>query len=182
MIFKLDSLSGKADYDHRTNVMHLQPVEDEETNTSSVACGKKYDLTQKLKETCETLSKVQQYHCPRGATREPPVRDFVEAPICSTKPQQTRSVIHALIRSNADFDRPEPEDQRVPAYSGFQACVYDPIKKSKPYYQASYPEPPSKSDFHHVMLNLLKVMKEKNIPFFFLVGDLPTYKNILSLK
>ena len=25
-------------------------------------------------------------------------------------------------------------------------------------------------------------MKEKNIPFFFLVGDLPTYKEILSLK
>lgn len=32
------------------------------------------------------------------------------------------------------------------------------------------------------MVKLVKAMHEKNIPFSFLVGDLPTYKTIVQLK
>ena len=75
-----------------------------------------------------------------------------------------------------------PKDQQVPAYSGFQSCLSEALKISKPYYQAYYPELPSKSVCNDVMLRLVNAMKEKNIPFFFLLGDLPTYKEILHLK
>ena len=180
--FPFDSLSGSAEVAHRTNVMHVQPVEYEKRNTSRPSLVKKKEITKKLNDKCESLTKVDQYKCPRTASKEPPIRSFVEAPVDSTKPQRIRSVIHALARSSDSCDRPLPKDQKVPSYSGFQSCLAEALKKSKPYYQASYPEPPSKSVCHDVMIKLVNAMKEKNIPFFFLVGDLPTYKEILSLK
>lgn len=40
----------------------------------------------------------------------------------------------------------------------------------------------SKSVMHDIMVKLVKAMCEKNIPFSFLVGDMPTYKAIVQLK
>ena len=143
---------------------------------------KKKEITKKLNDVCEYLTKVVQYTCPHRASKEPPERSFVEVPINTTKPQRMLSVIHALARSGDGCERPIPNDQKVPAYSGFQSCISESLKKSKPYYQVSYPEPPSKSVCYDVMLKLVNAMREKHIPFFFLVADLPTYKDILSLK
>ena len=88
-------------------------------------------------------------------------------------------MIH-LARSSETCDRPLPKHQNVPDYSGFESSLGEALRTSKPYYQASYTEPPSKSVCNDVMIKLVKAMKERNIPFFFLVGDLPTYKYILS--
>ena len=65
---------------------------------------------------------------------------------------------------------------------GFQSCLSEELKKSKPYFHASYPEPPSKSVIYDVMIKLVAAMEEKKIPHFYIVGDLPTYKDILFLK
>ena len=70
----------------------------------------------------------------------------------------------------------------VPAYSGAQSCRHPPINKSKPYYHTTYNEPPSKSVVFDIMLKLVEAMRLKNIPFSFLVGDLPTKKTILQPK
>ena len=78
--------------------------------------------------------------------------------------------------------RPAPHEQMVPAYSGAQSCRHPPINKSKPYYHITYNEPPSKSVVFDIMLKLVEAMRQKNIPFSFLVGNLPTYKTILQLK
>ena len=77
---------------------------------------------------------------------------------------------------------PLPEEQRVPGYSGAQYCCHPPPNKSKPYYQTTYNEPPSKSVLNDIMLKHVEAMQQKNIPFFFLVGDLPTYKTNTQLK
>ena len=86
--------------------------------------------------------------------------------------------------SPADNDgtRPSPHEQQVPAYSGAQSCHHPPGHKSKPYYHTTYNEPPSKSVMHDIMVKLVKAMCEKNIPFSFLVGDMPTYKTIVQHK
>ncbi|KAJ4927219.1 hypothetical protein JOQ06_014954, partial [Pogonophryne albipinna] len=57
-----------------------------------------------------------------------------------------------------------------------------PPNKSKPYYHTTYNEPPSKSVVYDIMVKLVEAMHKKNIPFSFLVGDLPTYKTIIQLK
>ena len=99
-----------------------------------------------------------------------------------TDPQCTSSVIHALSRADNGGVRPAPHEQIVPAYSGAQSCRHPPINKSKPYYHTTYNEPLSKSVVFDIMLKLVEAMRQKNIPFSFLVGDLPTYKTIQQLK
>ena len=180
--FKLDSLTGKAEGAHRTNVMFVQPVEYEIKNHNRPSETKKKDITKKLLEKCEALTHVEQYKCPRGASKESPMRPAAAAPVNSTHPQRSRSVAHALARVNEKCERPLPAEQKVPAYLGFQSCLNESLKKSKPYFHASYPEPPSKSVIYDVMLKLVAAMEEKKIPHFYIVGDLPTYKDTLFLK
>ena len=120
--------------------------------------------------------------CPRDASREPPVRDRVCAPVSGPQPQIIRSVIHALVRADPEGERPSVENHTVPSYSGFQSCRLPSTRKSKPYYHATYNEPPKKSVMNDIMAKLVQTMGEKNMPFAFLVGDLPTYKLIVELK
>ena len=72
--------------------------------------------------------------------------------------------------------------QNIPCYSGFQSCLLPYTQKSKAYYHVTYNEPPKKSIIYDVMNKLFDAMKDKGIPFSFLVGDLATYKFILGLK
>ena len=97
-------------------------------------------------------------------------------------PQCAHSVIHALSRIDNDGKRPPPHKQLVPAYSGAQSCHHPPPNKSKPYYHTTYNEPPSKSVLHDIMVKQVEAMSEMNIPFSFLVGNLPTYKTVVQLK
>ena len=181
--FAIDTLTGSAAGAHRTNVMFVQPVKDgrRQFDASDDRSTDKKKVAQKLKEVCDGLTAVQQYTVPPGASREPPVRKIVNVNENGTRPQMVRSVIHCLARADSKGTRPSPEDQKVPAYSGLQSCIQKEVTKSKPYYHTTYNEPPKKSVINDVMYKLKNSMKEKSMPFAYLVGDLPTYKLILEL-
>ena len=182
--FKIDTATGNAAGAHRTNVMFVQPETDERKADEEPAASliKKKDISAQLKQKCAELSEVNQYRCPAGSNSEPPVRPTVAPPENGTAPQRARSVIHALSRVGDDGTRPATHDQRVPGYSGAQSCRHAPPNKSKPYYHTTYPEPPSKSVLHDIMVKLVEAMIMKSIPFSFLVGDMPTYKTVVHLK
>ena len=182
--FKIDTMTGNATGAHRTNVMFVQPEEYEKKDYEVPAERpiKKKEISAKLTEKCAQLTNVIQYRCPPGSSSQPPIRDFVDPPENGTAPERARSVIHALSRAHNDGTRPPAHEQKVPAYSGSQSCRHPPPNKSKPYYHATYPEPPCKSVLNDIMVKLVDSMHEKQIPFSFLVGDLPTYKTIVQLK
>ena len=181
--FRIDTLTGNAAGAHRTNVMFVQPVNYEEKSLDPVPGDtKKKEVTSQLRQKCAELTQVRQYRCPLGSKSEPPLRHRTGPIVNGTDPQRARSVIHALSRADNGGMRPAPHEQMVPAYSGAQSCRHPPINKSKPYYHTTYNEPPSKSVVFDIMLKLVEAMRQKNIPFSFLVGDLPTYKTILQLK
>ena len=91
-------------------------------------------------------------------------------------------MIHALSRADNNGARSSPEEQMVPAYSGFQACHHSSLNRSKPYYHTTYNKPPSKSVLYDIMVKVVLAMREQSIPFGFVVGDMPTYKTIVKLK
>ena len=91
-------------------------------------------------------------------------------------------MIQSLARIDCNGDRTEMDQQEVPAYSGMQACLNQDGERSNAYYQSIYPEPPSKSVMNNFMVKNVEGMMQKNIPFMFLVGDLPTYVHIVELK
>ena len=181
--FKIDTMTGTAAGAHRTNVMFVQPKHyEKKANEQPVPKLNKKETTQQLKQKSSELTEVRQYKCPYGSTSEPPVRQIVDTPLNDFKPQQARSVIHALSRVQNGGMRPSPDSQSVPAYSGSQSCRYPPVIKSKPYFHTTYNEPPSKSVLNDIMVKLEAAMLQKSIPFSFLVGDLPTYKTVIQLK
>ena len=181
--FKVDTVWGKATGAHRTNVMFVQPESyEKKPDEEPPAKIAKKDISAQLKRACHDLTQVKQYRCPPGSKSEPPARSRIELPLNGTSLQRTRSVIHALSQTDNTQTRPPPDEQRVPAYSGSQSCRYPPSCKSKPYYHATYNEPPSKSVLFDIMLKLVEAMRQKDIPFSFLVGDMPTYKLVTQLK
>ena len=120
------------------------------------------------------------YKTPGSSSSEPPIRDL--PPVNGLLPQRTRFVIHTLSRVDNEGNCPDIDNQQVPSYSGMQACIYPPVERSKAYYQATYPEPPTMSVLHDVMSTLSEGMKLKNIPFSLFVGDMSTYKHTVELK
>ena len=180
--FPIDTLTGTAAGAHRTNVMFVQiDNERKHVDTALVRPTKKKDIAERLKGVCESLTSVQQYKIPAEASREPPTRERVDAAKHGTSPQRIRSVIHTLARVSENGSRPSPEDQKVPAYSGLQSCIQEDKPKSKAYFHTTYNEPPKKSVINDIICKLINSMKEKKMPYSFLVGDLPTYKLILEL-
>ena len=182
--FKIDTLTGNSQQAHRTNVIFVQPqyLEKKSTSENITSTRKKSDVSKELREKAEELTKVVQYIMPVGASSEPPIRTYTAPPIEGSLQQQKRSVIHSLARIDHDGDRPEVDLQGVPAYSGLQACLNPEGDRSKAYYQSTYPEPPSKSVMNDIMVKNIQGMRQKNIPFMFMVGDLPTYVHIVELK
>jgi len=168
---------------YRTNVMFLQPKSyEKKACAEQPAKPVKKELSALLKQKCAELTQLQQYRCPPGSKSEPPARSMTKPPVNGMAPQRARSVIHALSRTDNNGTRPPPDEQKVPAYSGFQSCHHLAFNKSKPYYHTTYNEPPSKSVVHDIMVKLVVAMQTKSIPFCFLVGDMPTYKTIVQLK
>ena len=184
--FRIDTLTGESKQAHRTNVMFVQPEAIENKVGEIINLDQrqsKKELSQKLQEEVEEIISVKQYSVPTNASSEPPILDFVNPPLDSTvEAQRKRSVIHALARVDQYCERPPIIDQQVSAYSGTQAFLHSSELRSKAYYQATYPEPPSKSVMNDIMLKNVEGMKQKSIPFMFLVGDLPTYVHIEELR
>ncbi|KAF3859863.1 hypothetical protein F7725_000118 [Dissostichus mawsoni] len=149
------------------------PQEIADSKPAIVILIKKKEISAQLKQKCIELTNVHQYRCPPGSKSEPPARTRVDPPVNGTVLQRARCVIHALSRV---------DNNASSAYSGAQSCRHTPPNKSKPYYHTTYNEPPSKSVVYDIMVKLVEAMRKKNIPFSFLVGDLPTYKTIVQLK
>ena len=122
--FPFDSLTGSATRAHRTNVMFVQPAVEKQigfdTNTTS-RCKNKKIIKEKLKEVCEDLTAVDQYIIPAGASSEPPARNKIDAKDDGTRPQRIRSVLHSLAHASSSGLRPQPEEEKVPSYSGLQS-------------------------------------------------------------
>ena len=99
--FPYDTLSGNAELAHWTNVMYVQPKIDSEKSEDRPRPPiiEKKEISVKLKEMCENLTKVDQYRCPPGASSEPPIRKRVEPTVDSCMSQRRRSVNHALRKS-----------------------------------------------------------------------------------
>ena len=113
---------------------------------------------------------------------EPPVRKKPNNVNMSTEPQRKRSIIHALTRISAEGIRPAPSEQKIPSFNGFQATLHAKQDKSKAYYHKSYDQPPNKAVINDIMQKQMNIIKEKQMPFAFLVGDLPVYILIMELK
>ena len=91
------------------------------------------------------------------------IRPRVSEQHLDTTAQRIRGVIHALARSEADRTRPKPEDQTVPAFSGFQAKL------------STEPNPPSKTILYDVTRKLARVIDDKKMPFSIIVCNQPVY-------
>ena len=63
-----------------------------------------------------------------------------------------------------------------------QACLNQAGERSKAYYQSTYPKPPSRPVINDIMVKNVEGMRQKNIPFLFMVGDLPLYVYTAELK
>lgn len=183
--FKIDSVTGDATGVHGTNVMFVQPekYKNKPNEESATSLTKKREISEQLSQICAELMQVYQCKCPIYSKREPPAHPIIDTPVNGTSVQRARSVIHTLSRANNDGTRSSPHEQLVLAYCGAQSCRHPLYENSKPYYHTTYNQLPSKSVMHDIMVKLLvKAMREKYIPFSFLVGNMPTYKTILQLK
>ena len=74
------------------------------------------------------------------------------------------------------------DQQQVPAYSGMQAYLNQAGEHSKVHYQSTYLQPPSKSAINDIMVETVEGMRQKNIPFLIMIGDLKTYVHIVELN
>ena len=91
-------------------------------------------------------------------------------------------MIHTLARVDSNGGQSDVDQQQVPAYNGMQACLNQAGERRKAYYQSNYPETPSKSVINDFMVRNIQGTRQKNNPFLFMVGDLPTYVHIVELK
>ena len=182
--FKIDTLTGKATQAHRTNVMFVQQEKFEEVNAgdgSEVITGEESDYKSTITSYTLEQKRNTSYVVPRNCTSEPAIRK-TSRPQTEILKQRKRSLMHCLLRTDMEGKRPNATLQKIPSYAGFQSKIYTAVEKSKAYYQATFPEPPKKPVMFDIMSGLVIDMQKKNIPFIFLVGDLPTYVHIVELK
>ena len=182
--FKSDTLTGDPTAAHRTNVMFIQPEDFEvkpgDTNNRYV---EKTVIAQTIEQTSDDhnkhlLSKVlneriYQFH--KKTTLPTPYEK-------DTSNQRTNAVIQTLLRGIMINGKPDPTEQAIPSFSGFQASISTPMQQSKAYCYHTYPRPPSKVVCYDIMYKLSAMIKEKDIPFLVLVGDYPVYAFFLELK
>ena len=126
------------------------------------------------------MQKVKPYKTVKRG--EPPVREKQNHYTGSTESQRKRSFIHALVRADANGDRPYVSEQKIPSFNGFQATISSEQGKSKAHYYLSYNQPPTKPVVKDVMDKLTLTITEKKMPFAYLVGDLPVFILITELK
>ena len=91
-------------------------------------------------------------------------------------------MIHSLARLNIDQENIDLKQQTVGSFLGFQAQINKECTPSKAHYYLSLPKPPHKSAINEVMMRLVEIIKNKNMPFLLLTGDQPVYTIIVQLK
>ena len=92
--------------------------------------------------------------------------------------QKKRLFIHSLIRMSEEYTVPKP----LPAYSGFQTLINEPLPKYKAYFHVTLPDPPKKDVIYNVMVRCEQAVTYKNMPCIQLVGDQPVYALINEVK
>ncbi len=182
--FRNDTLTGGGTA-HRTNWMFLQRIEHQsiEVRANRDILPHKEDpktLSQVLIQKASDMQVVTPYKTIKRG--EPPIRPEPITTISTTAPQRKRSIIHALARVDSNGDRNDATEQTIPSYGGFHASLNGKQGKSKAYFHMSYNQPPNKSVVNAIMEKLSTIIMTKNMPFAFLVGDLPVYTLITLLK
>lgn len=154
---------------------NLPPIEEEENRNKNPRIA-----SIALKQAAEEMLQVKPYKTiKRGETPIRPKPDVVEK---STLPQRKRNLIHTLCRADENGNYPSPSNQKVPSYNGFHASLSKPQDVCKAYYVKSYDQPPNKSVVNAVMETQKKIMTSRNMPFSFLVGDLPVFNLECEIK
>ena len=146
MISTSDTLTGDATAAHRTNVMFIQPedleVKPGDNNNRYV---EKTVIAQTIEQTSDDHNKLSTSQ--GSQPKDLPIRQKTTLPTPyekDTSNQRTNLVIHTLLRGNMINGRPDPTEQAIPSFSGFQASISTPMQQSKAYYHHTYLRPPSK--------------------------------------
>ena len=128
--------------------------------------------------TC--IVKVQHHRCPPGSTSGHPANNIVEAPINGRAPQRACPVIHALACTNNDGTRPmQMTSQSLHTVQCNPASIHHKIKAIHTIIQLILNLQASQC-YMMSCRNQWTPCLNKNIPFSFLVGDMPAYKNIIT--
>ena len=140
-------------------------------------------IAQTIEQTSDDYNKLSTF---QGSERKDlPIRQKTTLPTPyekDTSNQRTNALIHTLLRGNMINGKPDPTEQTIPSFSGFQASISTPMQQSKAHCHHTYPRLPSKVVYHDIMYKLSAMIKEKDIPFLVLLGDYPVYVFSLSLR
>ena len=175
--FKEDTLTGGGT-SHRTNMMFVQPedIAEVEENDKNLTCTDPKAIKKILQPTpvappYKTFKRGNPSPNPEYET------DMVD----DTFSQRLRGFAHALVRIEEDGSSFSHNDQKIGAYSGFQASLSKPLRKNKAYYHLTHPQPPKKSVVHELMHHCVMAANAKKMPFIQLVGDQPVYALIQDI-
>ena len=168
--FKIDTLTGASETNHRTNITLVENKDLIEHNVPDATAPTPMN-PQGLKGLVKELYKVNPYKTTNNS--DPDIHERFSIESTDTTYILVEQMIHSLTRISAAGDKIPPESQTIGSFAGFQASMIDEVMKSKPYYWLTFPKPPHKSVTHEVMARLLNIVEEKNIPFALLYGDQP---------
>ena len=133
-----------------------------------------------LKVVADDLNKIRPYKTfIKGVS---PIRKEFDTSPSTTFSIRKEEMLHTLARVGRNFNNIDVVEQKVGSFGGFQSILQASVSKSKAHYFLTLPKAPNKSVVHEVMLRLIAVIKEKDIPFIQLVGDQPVYTLIVQLR
>ena len=173
--FKDDDLTGGTT-SHRTNMMFVQPIKwiEEQCDQRPL----KTNARQKLKEIIPEEIKIQFYKSTiRG---EPPPFEPIDTSPGTVDIIKKMLVTHTLARlTNEDL---LPDEQEIGAFTGFMSSLSPSQDKSKPYYFATLPKPPTKPVVYTLMEKAEAAARLKEMPFIQFVADQPVYAHVVEIK
>lgn len=137
--------------------------------------------TKSKRDMFKEVNKVTTYKSQKRGNPKP-MPEYDTTCRSDTSEQRARGFLHACVRLSADGSQTDASEQRIGAFSGFQASFEDPMDKNEAYYFKTLPQPPSKSVVHEVMCQCAEACEYKTMPFIQLVGDQPVYALILEVK
>ena len=129
--FKMDTLTGASETNHRTDVMFVQ---NENLVKSSISKTRIPTLInpKDLKKLVEELNKVHPYKT--TSYGDPTIRSPFPIDSPSTNYMRGEQLLHSLTRITKEGDNIPPESQNIGSFAGFQALLCNEVTKSKPYY------------------------------------------------
>ncbi len=133
-----------------------------------------------LRVVVDDLNKVRPYKTIKKGVSL--IRKEFDTSLSTTISIRTEEMMHTLARIDSNLDNIDAVEQKVGSFGGFQSIVQRSVTRSKAHYFLTLPKAPHKSIVHEVMLRLIALIKEKEIPFIQLDGDQPVYSLIVQLR